>query len=505
MSLEPALEFVHVGMKFGTFTALEDVNLTLAPHRFHVLLGENGAGKSTLVKCLIGYQKPTSGGLVVHGKEVEFSSPREAFTAGLGMVYQHFTLADNLSVLENILLSRRDLDFFISLESQAQRFEKWMSQMPFQLPLKIPVGTLSAGEKQKLEILIQLYHNPSLLILDEPSSVLTPSEAEEVLGLLKAKVQAQEITVLLITHKFREVMRYGDTVTVLRRGRMVGHGPVSQFDVHTLGNLMVGDQNLQPEKNHEALPSINHHQHKGIEVSGLSVQGSRGIPALQDISFSVCRGEIYGLAGVSGNGQRELLEVFMGLHPEARRYVRLNGEAFRSERRYLKQNGVSVLPELPLLNACVKDLSVWENLMLHAPVYRPKVLKSQAEVLRQAFGIRTANMSAPIRTLSGGNIQRAVLARELRPDTKVFVVANPCFGLDFQATAEIRARILATRDQGAAVLLISEDLDEILELADNIGVLSEGRLVAEVSSKNVDVAALGRAMAGHGGSHERQG
>ncbi|NNM66920.1 MAG: ATP-binding cassette domain-containing protein, partial [Spirochaetales bacterium] len=222
MTRTPAVEFVHLSMKFGSFLALEDVNLVWEPHKFHVLLGENGAGKSTLVKCLIGYQKPTSGQLIVDGKEVAFNSTREAHQVGLGMVYQHFTLADNLTVLENFLLSREDLPLAFSLEQEGKALALWMRSMPFQLPVQVPVGALSAGEKQKLEILIQLFHKRSILILDEPTSVLTPDEADEVLGLLKEKVQAKELTVLLITHKFREFERYGDTAAVLRKGRLVG-------------------------------------------------------------------------------------------------------------------------------------------------------------------------------------------------------------------------------------------------------------------------------------------
>lgn len=504
MIRSPALEFVHITMKFGTFTALDDINLTLEPHLFHVLLGENGAGKSTLVKCLIGYQKPTSGGLVVNGQEVEFDSPRQAFAAGLGMVYQHFTLADQLSVLENFLLSRTDLPLVLNLDAEARLLEGWMKTMPFQIPLHLPVGTLSAGEKQKLEILIQLFHQPSLLILDEPSSVLTPAEADEVLGLLKVQVQQKNLTVVLITHKFREVLQYGDTVSILRKGKLVSHGNLANYDEHSLGSLMVGNTLETKEANSQpALETSGPVRDQlGIEVQHLSVWGARGAQALNDLSFRVQQGEIYGLAGISGNGQKELMEVLMGLHPEAQQAVRFHGQTFRSSRRWLRQRGVSLLPELPLQNACLKDFSIWENLMLHSSRYKPKQLKAEAERLRRDFGLRAAHLDIPLRTLSGGNIQRTVLARELRPDTQILIVSNPCFGLDFQATAEIHQRLRQARNDGAALLLMSEDLDEILELSDRVGVLSEGKILWEGPVKQADLTTLGKAMAGHRGHHE---
>lgn len=497
MTKSPAVEFVHLGMKFGSFTALEDVNLTLEPHRFHVLLGENGAGKSTLVKCLVGYQKPTSGEMVVDGHEVEFDSPKQARAAGLGMVYQHFTLADNLTVAENFLLSRDDVPFLVSWSRETARLADWMKTMPFQLPLDAAAGSLSAGEKQKLEILMQLYHHPLILVLDEPSSVLTPAEADEVLGLLKAQVEAQNLTVILITHKFREFEGYADTVAVLRKGRLVASGPASEFDVAQLGSLIVGESD-------RATPLALRQDRAPGEVrlclDQLRVPGPRGSDAVRDCSLSVREGEIYGIAGVSGNGQKELVEALMGLHPGAASSIQLGGQPYQAKRSFLRRQGLALLPELPLRNACIADLGVWENLSLHAPAYKPALLRSQAQTLQQQFGIKAAHLGQPIRTLSGGNIQRTVLARELRDDVKILVVANPCFGLDFAAAAEIRSRIVEARNRGVAVLLVSEDLDEVLELADRIGVMSDGRIVWEGAS-GADRAEVGRAMAGHGGNY----
>lgn len=498
MTRTPAIEFVHVGMTFGSFAALEDVNWVLEPHRFHVLLGENGAGKSTLVKCLVGFQKPTSGQIVVNGEQVEFSSSRQARAAGLGMVYQHFTLADNLTVLENFLVARDDVPFVLSREQEARKIGDWMQTMPFQLPLDVPAGALSAGEKQKLEILMQLYHRPLILVLDEPSSVLTPDEADEVLGLLKRLVEARELTVLLITHKFREFEGFGDTVAVLRKGRLQASGPAAAFTQAQLGTLMIGEE-AAPAPERQRLDRAPGAVRLGVR--GLTVEGTRGTPALRSLSLEVREGEIYGVAGVSGNGQKELVETLMGLHPRGASAITLGGEPFRSRRSFLQRQGLALLPELPLRNACVGDLGVWENLSVHAPQYRPQELLRRAKDLQKRFGIKAAHLGQPIRTLSGGNVQRAVLARELRDNVKILVVANPCFGLDFAAAAEIRTQIIEARNRGVAVLLVSEDLDEVLEVADRVGVISEGRIVWEAPREAVDRAALGRALAGQGGTH----
>lgn len=502
--LSPAVEFVHLGMRFGDFTALEDVSLTLEQNRFHVLLGENGAGKSTLMKCLVGYQKPTTGQIVVNGHEVEFASPKEAHRAGVGMVYQHFTLADNLTVAENFLLSREDLPFLVDRRREEQALAEWMKQQPFQLPLNVLASSLAAGEKQKLEILMQLHRQRSLLILDEPSSVLTPAEADEILGLLKARVEAKEITILLITHKFRELTAFGDTVAVLRRGRLVAHGPVADYSVRELSGLMVGEGEGQTpaqaaEANHPAAPAapVARSEKPALELQGLQVTGSRGTPALRGLDLQVYGGEIVGIAGVSGNGQKELVEALMGLHPDHRGRLFLHGEPWRHNRTWLQAHGLALLPELPLANAAVATLPVWENLALHAPRYQPQTLRRQAEELQRQFGIRAAHLGLPLRALSGGNVQRTVLARELHDDTQVVVVANPCFGLDFQAAAEIRQRLVEARNRGAAVLLVSEDLDEILELADRVAVLFDGHLVLQAPRSEVDTVRLGQAMAGH--------
>ncbi|NNM68280.1 MAG: ATP-binding cassette domain-containing protein, partial [Spirochaetales bacterium] len=266
-----------------------------------------------------------------------------------------------------------------------------------------------------------------------------------------------------------------------------------------LGSLMVGEDVRLPGG-----PSLTTRKAGpvALEVRDLSLLGERGVLALKNLSFSVKQGEIFGLAGVSGNGQKELVEVFMGLHDPSHGSIFLHGEPFHSQRPYLLRHGLAVLPELPLQNAGLANLSVWENLSIHEKTYRPRELKARAEKLRQLFGIRTANLDLPLRSLSGGNIQRTVLARELRSDVKILIVANPCFGLDFQATAEVRSRISEACSQGAAVLLISEDLDEVLELSDRVGVVSEGSIVWENQSSNLNFHELARAMGGHGGRHE---
>jgi ABC-type uncharacterized transport system ATPase subunit len=515
------VEVLGATKSFGPFRALDKVSIKVAPGTIHALLGENGAGKSTLVKGLVGYGLLDEGQITADGREVKIASPRDAQALGIGMVYQHFTLATGLSVEENLLLARGRLSWRIDWKRERAALTEFMTRMPFRLPLDAPVAGLAAGEKQKLEILKQLYLRQRFLILDEPTSVLTPQEADEVLGLMRDLTTRGELTVLMITHKFREVMAYADDVTVLRKGRQVGTTAVAQTDREQLANWMMGTSSIvQAEASREEAPvlaeirveraarkPVDPEAAIRLELRDLSVQDDRGHTAVRHATLAVRAGEILGLAGVSGNGQKELVEALVGQRRPVAGEMQIAGAPYRATREEMTTRRVFAIPEEPLKNACVAGMSVAENLALRdfdrTPVCRGgwrldrKAMRERATELIRDFNVRPPVPDRMIGTLSGGNVQRAVLARELGQPVDVLIVANPVFGLDFASVADIHARLIAARDAGAAVLLVSEDLDELLELADRIAVMAEGRLVYETPAAGAERAVLGRHMAGH--------
>jgi general nucleoside transport system ATP-binding protein len=497
------VEAVGMTMRFGDFTALDNVTVNIRPGTFHALLGENGAGKSTLVKCIMGFYHATSGGVLVNGHEALMTDPKAAHALGLGMVYQHFTLVPSLTAAENLVISRADAPRVINWGKERADLAAFMARMPFHVPLDQPVNRLAAGEKQKLEILKQLYLGRRFLILDEPTSVLTPAEAEDVLGHVRALTRAGEITVLMITHKFREVTRFADDLTVLRRGRHAGGGAVADLSHDDMARMMMG---ADPD-----LRSVDRTGGAGavvLKLDGVRATDRSGLKPIEIDALDVRAGEVLGIAGVSGNGQMELMEILTGQRALEGGAVMVNGDAFTATRAEAKAHKVRYLPEEPLRNACAPKMSVAENLAFRlfdvGAGPKPRFWKSGRQIAENAqamiagFKIKTASPQSPIAALSGGNVQRAVLARELSGDVDLLIVSNPCFGLDFAAVSAIRARIIAARNKGAAVLLISEDLDEILELSDRIVVMSEGRIAYETPGATADVAEIGRYMAGHG-------
>lgn len=498
------LEIVGISKRFGDVVALDDVSLRIPAGGFHALLGENGAGKSTLVKCLVGFYTPDKGEVVVDQRQVDIPTPREASVLGIGMVYQHFTLVPSMTVAENLVLSRGALPALLNWRKEREQLAAFMETLPFRIALDKQAGSLAAGEKQKVEIIKQLYLQRRFLILDEPTSVLTPDEADEMLGFVKNLAQQKILTALIITHKFREVTAYADDVTVLRRGRCAGNGPVKDTPVERMAEMMVGSPIVQ-DRAHRAHRPATHEVPPRLCVEKLSALGDNGLPVLKGVDLAVRPGEILGIAGVSGNGQKELVEVLIGQRQKLRGRVLVDGEPYSGKRTELLRHKVYSLPEEPLRNACVSGLSVASNMALRnydrTPLARfglinQKALRQQAKHYVEAFNVKTDGIDAKIQTLSGGNVQRAVLARELSHPVNLLIVANPVFGLDFNAVAETHARLLAARAAGAAILLVSEDLDELLELADRISVMSEGVIAYETTADKADVRVLGHYMAG---------
>ncbi|HBE16764.1 MAG TPA: ABC transporter ATP-binding protein [Cyanobacteria bacterium UBA11149] len=500
----PELEVVNMTKKFGTFTALDNVSIHLKPGKFHALLGENGAGKSTLVKCIMGFYKPTSGEVLIDKQNRTIESPRDAHKHGIGMVYQHFTSVPAMNVAENLVLSKFDSPNLIKWKDEYQELNAFMENSPFQIPLNIPVSQLAAGQKQKLEILKQIYLKVGVLILDEPTSVLTPQEADEVLGLLRETVTEGKLSVLIISHKFREVTSFCDEITVLRKGKFAGNGLVKNLSISDMAEMMMGEKR-QPKP----VEKIAHpNPIPVLDVKNIHANKDNGIEAVKNVNFTVHSGEIVGIAGISGNGQRELVEVLAGQRIATDGKVLVNGDIYTATRAEMYKHKVFSLPEEPLQNACVPHMSVAENLALRTfdrpPQAKGSILLILKEIRQMALGlistfkIKTPAPETPIGNLSGGNVQRAVLARELSEDhINLLIAANPCFGLDFAAVEYIHGSIIEARNKGVAVLLVSEDLDELLKLADRIFVISEGKLVYESAIADADFNTIGQRMAGH--------
>jgi simple sugar transport system ATP-binding protein len=499
----PEIDVVDMTKRFGDLVALDAVSLRLAPGTFHAILGENGAGKSTLVKCLMGYHHADAGRVLVDGAERVIASPRHAHQLGLGMVYQHFTLVPSMTGAENLILGADDAPAIVRWDAVRARLQAFQAGMPFRIDLDRPVATLAAGQKQKLEILKQLFLGRRVIILDEPTTVLTPDEADQILGVMRELTRAGRLTAVIITHKLREVQAFADEVTVLRAGRRVGGGPVEGLSRADLVRLMIGAARIPVPAPAVAPPRPE----PALELIGLTALNDKALTALRDVSLAVRGGEIVGVAGVSGNGQRELVEVLAGQREPGAGEIRVAGAPYRPTRSGMRRHRVFLLMEEPLRNACVRGMSVAENLAFRNFDEPPnarggwlvsrRALRAQARALIERFRIRTPGPDAPLETLSGGNVQRAVLARELSGEVAVLIAQNPCAGLDIAATAEIRSRIAAVRNAGAAVLLISEDLDELLELADRIVVMFEGRLVYETPREHADLHTIGHHMASH--------
>ena len=489
--------------RFGSLRALDHVSLRLEPGEFHAILGENGAGKSTLVKCIMGYYRPDEGKILISNQPVTIDNPGTAHEMGIGMVYQHFTLIPNMTVIENLVMSRPQLPFVLDWYAEKKELALFMESMPFQVPLEGTVGMLAAGEKQKLEILKQLYLKSKILILDEPTSVLTPEEGDEILSLLRQMSKEKQLSILMITHRFREVVDFADTVTILRRGKSIGSEKVSALTTHQMAEMMIGSRMVITARERQAIPKRT----RKLEIENIRVAGDRETIVVEDLSIAVGAGEIVGIAGVAGNGQKEFLEVLAGQRSLLSGTIKIRGAHYAATRREILQNKFHVLPEEPLQNACVGYMSVCENMAFRFFDRPPHsiagwllntfALKQTAHSLIERYHIQTMSPDTPLRNLSGGNIQRVVLARELSGEVEVLIVANPCLGLDFSATDEIRAQIMKVRNKGSAVLLVSEELDEILELSDRIVVMRNGKLVYQTTADSIDLSVIGHHMAGH--------
>jgi len=491
-----------VSKRFGAVQALSDVALDFAAGEIHAILGENGAGKSTLMHILDGVHRPDAGTIRLDGTPMTFTSPRAARRAGIGMVHQHFTLIEALTVAENLALSLPQTSRW-RFDAAAAATEAQMLARRIGLELSAPdalVSGLPVGARQRLEILKALAGAGRVLILDEPTAVLTPQEAGQLFAMLR-QLRADGRLVIFITHKLREVKEVADRVTVMRRGRVVATAMVDAISEREMAEQMVGDIVA-------ARPRVAAHANgrpAAIEVSRLGARGDRGIDTLVEVSFSVRAGDIFGIAGVDGNGQRELFEVLVGLRRPAAGTVTVSGRPLTTfTPRAALAAGIGHIPPDRHRDGLVLPMTIEENLLLHRGILerfsRSGLLRSDAARrfaadLARRYAIQSAGLDAPVRALSGGNQQRVIVARELAERPAVLVTVNPTRGLDIAAARAVGDALIDAAEQGCAVILISTDLDEVLDLSTSVSVLSRGRLGAPLAPP-IDAEQLGLLMAG---------
>ena len=496
----PLLEMRGVTKRFPGVVANDAIDLTVRRGEVHALLGENGAGKTTLVHILYGLQAPDEGDLRLRGRPVRLRSPRDAKAAGIGLVAQHFHLARRHSVAENLALALPESPALFPTRALRGRVAELAARYGFEVDLQARVGALSPGEQQRVEILKALLQGAELLILDEPTSVLTPQEADRLFAVLE-RMTAEGKGVIFISHKLDEVMRVADRVTVLRGGRVVATRDAAGATAGELATLMVGRAVERGRAPAGAAPGGSR-----LRVDDLRVLGERGEPRLQDVSFEVRGGEILGVAGVAGNGQAELTQVLTGLQtPDAGR-VRLDDRDVAGLGvRELFARGVVHIPEDRNAMGVVGAMRVSENLVLRrhreAPFARGRLLDwravgDHADGAMRDYQIAAPSRDAVTRQLSGGNVQKVILARELGGTPGLVVASHPTYGLDVAATELTHSLLRGQRDAGAAVLLVSEDLDELLELADRVMVLFRGRIAGVVDAARAEREQIGLLMAG---------
>ena len=498
----PVLDIRSISKHYPGVIANEDIDLTLHQGEILALLGENGAGKSTLMNIVYGLQQPTSGEIHIHGKPVVLHSPRDAIERGIGMVHQHFQLVSNMTVTENIMLGAESVRHgLLDRSKAAQQIAELSQRYGLDVDPSAIIEDLSVGERQRIEIVKTLYREANVLILDEPSAVLTPQEVEGLFTIMQ-RLREQGKSIIFITHKLKEVLRIADRIAVLRNGRVVGHAQPDTTDEAELATLMVGR-----EVDLSVKPANNTTGDVVLDARAVQARDDAGHLALRDVSLQVRAGEIVGIAGVQGNGQSELVEVLTGLRRCDSGTVTIGGVDYTNHApRAFTENGRTChIPEDRHRYAMVADYSVADNLVLnsyrhppfstHGSINRPAI-RQQAETLVESFDVRTPGVETTAGSLSGGNQQKMVVAREFSRESQLLIAAQPTRGVDVGSIEFIHRRIVAKRDEGVAVLLISAELDEILSLSDRVIVMYQGSVVAEVARADATREQIGLYMAG---------
>jgi simple sugar transport system ATP-binding protein len=495
------LEMQHVTKRFPGVLANDDVSFDLREGEVHALLGENGAGKSTLMNILYGLYHPDEGQILIRGKKVELGSPRAAIDAGVGMVHQHFMLIPVMTVAENIVLANEPTRDVVLLDYRAaeERVRELSERYGLAVDPRARIEDITVGQQQRVEILKALYRNADILALDEPTAVLTPQEAQELFEIVRG-LTAQGKSIIFISHKLNEVLEIAERVSVLRRGKLVETLPAAGASEESLARLMVGrDVLLRVEK------GVSHPAESLLEVRDLQVFDDRGIEKVRGVSFDVRAGEIVGIAGVDGNGQTELIDGLTGLRRVAAGTVTVAGEAHaHASPHEMLEAGLGHIPEDRQRRGLVLEFSISDNVALHdyrsRPASRlgwlfPRRLLEHGRRLISEFDVRGGGPRTPAGSLSGGNQQKVILAREIDRDPKVLIAAQPTRGLDVGAIEFVHRRLVAERDEGRGILLVSLELEEILSLSDRILVMFEGRIVGEFPPTATEEE-LGVAMTG---------
>jgi len=502
-----AVELRGITKRFPGVVANRDIDISVARGTVHAIVGENGAGKSTLMKTLYGMHRPDEGTITIDGEPVVMHSPSDAIARGIGMVHQHFMLADNFTVMENVVLGAEPRKG-LRLDAAAARAKilEIGESYGLQVDPDALVEDLGVGDRQRVEIIKVLYRGARTLILDEPTAVLVPQEVDELFDALR-ELKAEGMSIIFISHKLDEVLSVADEITVIRRGSTVATVKPDQVTARKLAELMVGSELPSPETSGSTVTEV-----PMLAVQGLSLQTASGRVVLDDVSFTIHRGEVLGIAGVEGNGQAELVETIMGMRIPGGGSVVLDGQDISGwGTRHRREAGIGFIPEDRGRHGLLLEASLWENRMLghqtEAPNARGALIDragARADTRRivEEYDVRTPSIDVLASALSGGNQQKLIVGREMSGDPKVLIAAHPTRGVDVGAQAAIWDLLRAARAGGLAVLLISADLDELIGLSDTLMVILRGRLVAEVDPATVTPEQLGSAMTGAG---EQQG
>ena len=504
----PAIELRGISKAFGPVQANKDISIRVMPGTIHGIIGENGAGKSTLMSILYGFYKADAGEIFINGTPTQIPDSQAAIAAGIGMVFQHFKLVENFTVLENVVLGAEDGALLRpSLAKARTQLRELAAEYELNVDPDAVISEIGVGMQQRVEILKALYRQADILILDEPTGVLTPAEADQLFRIL-SRLREEGKTIVLITHKLREIMDITDTVSVMRRGEMTATVKTSETSPPELAELMVGRKVLLRVDKVPAKPGD-----VVLEVSNLNVTDRAGVHRLKDVSFNIRAGEILGIAGVSGNGQSELLEV-LGGYERGTGQITLNGQSIdltgsKSDGRTRRERGIAHVPEDRQREGLIMDFMAWENIAFgyhHDDKYqRNKLLMDNAAVRRDAeekmerFDVRPPNPLLTAKNFSGGNQQKIVVAREIERNPELLLVGQPTRGVDIGAIEFIHKQLVALRDQGKAILLVSVELDEIMSLSDRIAVMFDGKIMGERLPADTDEKQLGLLMAGVAG------
>lgn len=490
---------------FGSFVANDSIDLTVHKGEIHALLGENGAGKTTLMNILYGLYHQTHGEILIKGEKVSIKNPNVAIKYGIGMVHQHFMLVHNFTVTENIILGMEPVVGAGHLNMDKARADVRELSERFGLTVDpdAKIEDISVGMQQRVEILKALYRGAEILILDEPTAVLTPQEIQELIGIMH-KLTAQGKTIIIITHKLKEIKACADYCTVIRRGKRIGMVDVSEVNESDLASMMVGREVTFAVDKDEREPGA-----PVLEVKNLTVEDSRGIEVVKDLNLMVREGEILGLAGIDGNGQTELVEALTGLRPIKAGEVWVKGKQVAGGTvREIFEAGMCNIPEDRQKHGLIMDFTVYENMVLEnyriAPFSQKhrldfEAIKRYTRELVERFDVRPTNINLLARALSGGNQQKVIIAREVTNDPDVLIATQPTRGLDVGAIEFVHKSLVEQRDKGKAVLLVSYELDEILNVSDYIAVIYEGKIVGHVNAQNTDENQLGLMMSGGAG------